>query len=136
MSSSSGSKGLRTNAVAPTEVARARLLGAADHDDRHGRGARAVAQALAVEEAVDAGQADVEHDRVGDALEDEALRLDRVVRLLDLDPLELERRPDELAEPGIVVDHENATFFHSCDSILRSRRGCVCEFSRRRGANA
>ena len=58
-------------------------------------------------DAVDAGQADVEHDDVGPRARD---RLDRLFGARGLlDPLldELERRPQQLPQRRVVVDDEN-----------------------------
>ena len=70
------------------------LRGAADHDDRRLARPGAVSEPLGVEEAVDAGKADVEDDRVGHVLEDQLLRLDHMPGVAHLDPLELQRRAD------------------------------------------
>ncbi len=83
------------------------LARAADDDDRHVAGARALAQPLAVEEAVDTWKADVEHDRVGKLGGNDLLGLDDVTRFAHLDPLELERRSKQFAKQWIVVDDQN-----------------------------
>src|SRR5262249_29584380 len=76
-------------------------------DDRGLARALALAKTLGVEEAVDAGEADVEDDRVGEALEDHALGLDHVAGVTYVDPLELERGADERTELYVVVDHQD-----------------------------
>src|SRR5439155_1152307 len=82
------------------------LLRAADRDDRDRPRLRALAEPLAVERPVHAGKADVEHDGVGARFGEQPLRLDHMVRLVHLDALELERRPEQLAERQIVVDDQ------------------------------
>ncbi len=89
----------------------------ADHDDRHVAGARALAQALAVEQPVNSRKADVEDDRVGQVRSDRLLRLDHVPRLAHVDPFELEGRAQELAEQRIVVNYENSRLPHDSVSI-------------------
>ena len=78
-----------------------------DDDDGGRARARALAQPFGVEEAVDAGKADVEDDGVGHALEDHLLRLDRLAGVAHLDALELERRAHEGAELLVVVDYQD-----------------------------
>ena len=73
----------------------------------NGARARALAEPLAVEEAVDPGQADVEQDRVGNTLLDQALRLDHVVGFAHLDSFQLERGANEFANRLVVIDHEH-----------------------------
>ena len=58
--------------------------------------------------AVDARQADVEHDHIGHRFAEALLRLDHMVGGDDLEPLQLEDEPQHLAEPTIVVDDQDA----------------------------
>ncbi len=83
------------------------FLRAADRDDRDRPCLRAFAEALAVEDPVDAGQADVEHDRVGAGADQEALGLDHVLSVEHLDSLELEGRAQQFAERQVVVDDQH-----------------------------
>jgi hypothetical protein len=85
------------------------LLRAADGDDRNPARLRRLTQPLQIEDPVDARQPDVEQDRVGARLRERALRLDHVAGGGDLEPLQLEGRPDELTQELVVVDHEYAT---------------------------
>ena len=85
------------------------LLRAADCDDRDSARLWRLAQPLEIEDPVDAREPDVEQDRVGTRLGERALRLDHVVRGGDLEPLQLEGRPDQLTEELVVVDCQYTT---------------------------
>ena len=95
-------------AVAPAAVARARasleplitMIGVSFV-------ACVLTEPLAVEQPVDSRQPDIEHDRIRGAALHQALRLDHMVGLCDPEPVELERRPYEIADGEIIVDNKN-----------------------------
>jgi hypothetical protein len=92
------------------------LVRSADRDDRDPAGLRSLAQAFEVEDPVDAGEPDVEQDRVGTRLDEHPLGLDHVVGRADLESLQLECRTDQLAEQPVVVDDQDprcATHFRT-----------------------
>ena len=71
-----------------------------------------LAKARAVEEPVDPGQPDVEEDRIGDTLDKQAFGLDHMPCVADLEPLQLERGTNEIANRLVVVDYENVLLGH------------------------
>jgi hypothetical protein len=104
---------LREEALGPDrQRGHARLARAADHDDRHRARAGALAEPFAVEEAVDARKADVEHDRVRQLGCDDLLGLDHVAGLAHLDAFELERLAKQMTKQLIVVDDQYGRLPH------------------------
>src|SRR5262249_37578054 len=85
------------------------LVRAADRDDRDLARLRRLAQALQGEDPVDPRKPDVEQERGGSRLDENALRPDHVIRHVDVESLELERRPDQLTQQPVVVDDQYPT---------------------------
>ena len=77
------------------------------HDGHVGR-VRLRPQTPAERDAVDVRQRDVEHDHVGRRSRYALHRLGGAAGLVDLDVDDLECRPQEHAEVGVVVDDEKA----------------------------
>jgi hypothetical protein len=117
--------------------AAARFLGAADRDDRQPARPKALAQALAIEDAVDSRQADVEDDHIRHRLAQALLGLDDVVGRDDLEPLQLQDEPQHLAEPAIVIDDQDSKrlFRHQVSPFDVHSTDDVCVGSSRRSLN-
>ena len=69
---------------------------------------RVLTEPLAVEEPVDSGQADIEHDRIR-GTRSSITRSASITWCAsrDPEPVELERRPYEIADREIIVDDKN-----------------------------
>ena len=66
-----------------------------------------------VPDPVFAGEIEVEGDQRDLPVAQLLPHVVTVARLANLEPLGLEQRPQDLSDPGVVIDHENASRSHA-----------------------